>query len=375
MYDVIIVGTNTVSLAIALSIYKKNPHAKIAILERDSMLSSLYSQQDLIIHSVESDENAYYKLLMNDGYHMLLEYCNHHKIEYNIYEQMVVASQHNGNDVQSKKKLSGLIGDHWETKKVNIAVLSLQHLYEKMLNEIKEYGGDVYFQSPILYIKERKKNVEVVTSTNIFEGSYLINCAGFYADRVARLSGYNFNLQKRTTHSEYYRLGMIESVNQFITSLRTRSTQHLQFQMFKGADADSIIRIYREETIENPLLRKCLRAFKNQHSDKQQNLLMLAKFYVNEGIEDVTKAFSKRKIVDEVQRFIPHFSTAHLQSKKATVVNYHYSNYSSEDEFHLFYEKYSAHLCISSLIAGNMSFAIGSEIAKKVEFSQMFSVR
>lgn len=228
-YDIIIIGSGIVGLATAYSLKKNKPTLKLAIVEKENTLAKHQTGHNSgVIHS-----GLYYKpgslkaINCITGYHKLLDFCNQENIKYELCGKIVVATdkselpyldnlyergQQNG--LGNLKKLSkealkeyephvnGIAGIHVpQTGIIDYTAVSL-----KYAEKVKEMGGEIFFGEKVLKINEENDSTEVVTDKSTYQTKLIVNCAGLYSDKIARLTENKLNLKIIPFRGEYFKL-------------------------------------------------------------------------------------------------------------------------------------------------------------------------
>jgi (S)-2-hydroxyglutarate dehydrogenase len=228
-HDVIIVGAGIVGLATALKIKEKKPNLSVLILDKEDEIASHQTGNNSgVIHS-----GLYYKpgsqkaINCINGYHLLIEFCDKHEIEYELCGKVVVAVDEGElpeleklyqrgieNGLKNLRMLSseeikeyepyivGLKGLHVpQTGIVNYAVVAT-----KMAEVFKAMGGEIALNSKVLKVNKGDTSVHVSTIDNEYVGSYLVNCAGLYSDKIAEINGEAKDIKIIPFRGEYYKL-------------------------------------------------------------------------------------------------------------------------------------------------------------------------
>lgn len=230
IYDVVIVGGGIVGLATGLKIQKARPDLKLAILEKEDQLAKHQTGNNSgVIHS-----GLYYKpgslkaTNCINGYHELIAFCNEEKIPFEITGKVVVATK----EVQKP-----LLKTLWERGLQN----GLEGTRYITLDELKEYephcagvaaihvpqtgivdyfqvtlaycrkiiqsGGEVFLKHKVLSINNKDGINYIETLNKTFEAKLVINCAGLYSDKVAKMNDPAFSDVKIVPfRGEYFKL-------------------------------------------------------------------------------------------------------------------------------------------------------------------------
>lgn len=228
-YDIIIVGAGIVGLATALKIKEKKPSLNVLILEKEKDIAAHQTGHNSgVIHS-----GLYYKpgskkaINCIKGYHMLIDFCDEYKIDYELCGKVVVATQESElpeldklykrgleNGLEGLKMLSteeikeyephvnGLKGFHVpQTGIVDYTVVA-----HKIAEVFKAKGGVIELETEVTSVDKTEDTVSVKTTKGIFEGEYLVNCAGLYSDKVARFNDDHAPIKIIPFRGEYYKL-------------------------------------------------------------------------------------------------------------------------------------------------------------------------
>lgn len=228
-YDIIIVGAGIVGLATALKIKEKKPELSVLILEKENEIAAHQTGHNSgVIHS-----GLYYKpgsqkaINCIRGYHMLVDFCNAHKIDYELCGKVVVATEEEElpeleklykrgieNGLEGLKMLTaeeikeyephinGIKGFHVpQTGIVDYSVVS-----KKIAEVFKDQGGVIELNTKVNGVAKDENSVTVKTTKGTFEGGYLVNCAGLYSDKVARFNDDHAPIKIIPFRGEYYKL-------------------------------------------------------------------------------------------------------------------------------------------------------------------------
>jgi len=228
-YDIAIIGAGIVGLSTALKINEKTPHKKIVIIDKeDGPAAHQTGHNSGVIHS-----GLYYKpgslkaTNCINGYNMLLDFCNANEVKYDLCGKLVVATseeerpllknlfdrgQQNGlNGLKMLKQdelteyephVNGLEGIHVP----QTGIIDYTEVSAKIVELLKNNAVDFLFQAKVKDIKTSSGKVEIITSKHSIEASLMINCAGLYSDKIAKMSGDNPGVLIIPFRGEYYKL-------------------------------------------------------------------------------------------------------------------------------------------------------------------------
>jgi L-2-hydroxyglutarate oxidase len=211
MYDIVVIGGGIVGLATGLKVLQSRPDLKIAILEKENELAKHQTANNSgVIHS-----GLYYKpgslkaINCINGYHELIKFCNEENIPFEITGKVVVATRIDQLQVLDTLIERGLQNGLIGTRKISLdelkeyepycAGVGAIHVpqtgivdYLKVAlaygEKIKNLGGEIYTGCKVLKIEQQNSINQIETTKNSFKAKLVINCAGLYSDKVARLS-------------------------------------------------------------------------------------------------------------------------------------------------------------------------------------------
>jgi len=207
--DIIIVGGGIVGLATAHRLLEANSALKIALFEKEKMVSMHQTGNNSgVIHS-----GLYYKpgslKAKNciEGYHQLIDYCRQQEIPFELTGKIVVAStpdqrpqlenlyqrgQENGLDGLKKLSLeemrehephvSGVEG-MWVPQ---TGIVDYRAVAAKLAQGIQANGCEMHLGEKVINITKGLTYSIVETEKAVYEAKLIINCAGLYSDQVAQ---------------------------------------------------------------------------------------------------------------------------------------------------------------------------------------------
>lgn len=230
VYDAVIVGGGIVGLATGLKILKSRPDLKIAILEKEAQLAQHQTANNSgVIHS-----GLYYKpgslkaTNCINGYHELVNFCQEEKIPFEITGKVVVATREEQKPLLETLLNRGLQNGLTGTRKITLEELKeyepyctgvaaihvpqtgIVDYFQVALaygRKIIQQGGAIFLEHKALGISQKDGISHIETSKGSFQAKLVINCAGLYSDKVARMNDAGVNDVKIIPfRGEYYKL-------------------------------------------------------------------------------------------------------------------------------------------------------------------------
>jgi (S)-2-hydroxyglutarate dehydrogenase len=228
-HNVIIIGGGVVGLAVALEITCRFPHLRLLLLEKEDRVARHQSGHNSgVIHS-----GVYYKpgslkaRLCVTGAAAMVEFCREHAIPHNVCGKVIVATHPDElprlENLRQRGEANGLTGLRLigpdELREIEPHAVGLQALVvpstgitdyavvcQKYAELISARGGTVLTSAAATNIRRSSDEIVVETSRGAFSTSALINCAGLFSDRVARMAGDAPGVMIVPFRGEYYDL-------------------------------------------------------------------------------------------------------------------------------------------------------------------------
>ena len=201
MYDYLIIGAGVIGLAIARELKLKNPNAKILIIEKESDVGFHSSGRNSgVLHAGFYYSSSSLKAkFTRDGNRELTKYCLDNNLAINQCQKVVVAKNReelktlhelhkrgiqNGVEVEliEEDRLDSLFKNVKTYKQALLspttATVDPKEILIHLKEELVDLGVEIKFNTP--YIQKHKNMAKM-----------LINCAGLYADKIAKEFGFS----------------------------------------------------------------------------------------------------------------------------------------------------------------------------------------
>ncbi len=229
-YDVVLVGGGIVGLATGYKLIAARPDLKIAILEKESQLALHQTANNSgVIHS-----GLYYKpgslkaINCIQGYHELVTFCEDENIPYEITGKVVVATRDSQKPILTMLLERGLENGLTGTRQISLEELKeyephctgvgaihvpqtgiVDYLQVALAygRKIIQLGGAIFLDHKVLEINQKDSINYIETSKGTFQAKLVVNCAGLYSDKVARMNDASINDVKIIPfRGEYFKL-------------------------------------------------------------------------------------------------------------------------------------------------------------------------
>ena len=387
-FDYIVIGGGIVGLSTALKLQEANKKVLILEKEKDVALHQSGRNSGVLHSGIYYKPNSFKSNLCIRGRELMLEFLNLKKIPYRLEGKIVVdedihkieslyerAKSLEMNGVEVIKD-SALIDKEPNSKILQglfvpqAGVVDYKVVTEMMALTFKESGGEIEYFQEIIDIKDEQDSKLVSSKKQTFAGDFLINCAGLFSDKVAKLDGLNPKVQIIPFRGEYY-----EIVNQ--------KTHLLNNMIYPIADPDlPFLGIHLTKTVDgrievgpNAVLAfsregyswSKFNFFQTLETITYKGMVKLGGRYFKTGISEMYRSLNKTAFVKEVNKLLPGIQANDLLQRPSGVRAQAVSEKGDLLDDFLFEEgTQSLHVLNAPSPAATASLAIGEYIASKV---------
>ncbi len=390
MNDVIIIGGGIVGLATALQIQKANSALRILLIEKESELAKHQTGNNSgVIHS-----GLYYKpgslkaLNCIRGYHLLINFCKEHEIPFDLCGKIVVATEEN-----ELQLLQNLFSRGEQNGLENLKRLSKEELkdYEPHVNGIegifvpqtgivdytkvsmkygevlRKHGATIHLGERVTSIQNKTNHLEIITDKSNYQTKLVINCAGLYSDKVARLTVTQIDVKIIPFRGEYFKLKKEKEylVKNLIYPVPDPNFPFLGVhftRMAKGgveAGPNAVLAFKREGYKKSDINLSEL-----AESLAWPGFQKVAAKYWRTGLGEMYRSFSKAAFTKALQKLIPEIQESDLTTGGAGVRAQACSRDGGlVDDFLILENKNVINVCNAPSPAATSSLAIGETLA------------
>lgn len=392
-YDVVIIGAGIVGLATAYKLIEQKPQLKIAILEKEKSIALHQTGHNSgVIHS-----GIYYKtgslkaINCKTGYDQLLTFCRENGVPFDLCGKIIVAFEQKElpilDGIFNRGVENGLTGikkiNQEEIKEIEphcsgisgilvpqTGIIDYKDVSQKYCDIFLEKGGELHLGHKVIDIKQQNGVNYIETDVSSFESKWVINCAGLYSDKIAKLTSHDVDLQIIPFRGEYYD---IKKEKEYLVKNLIYPVPNPDFpflgvhftRMIKGgveAGPNAVFAFRREGYTNTDIHFKEL-----WESLTFRGFQKVAAKYWRDGMYEMYRSYSKRAFVKALQRLIPEIQSDDIVPGGAGVRAQACDSKGNLIDDFLIYEKNGViNVCNAPSPAATSSLAIGQTISEKL---------
>ncbi|MGK7902163.1 MAG: L-2-hydroxyglutarate oxidase [Hormoscilla sp.] len=392
MYDLAVIGGGIVGLSTTMALGQRYPNAKIILLEKESSLALHQTGRNSgVIHSgIYYKPGSFKAKFCRDGNRSMVEFCQQHNIAHDICGKVIVATEESElpslENIYQRGLANGLpvtkiSGDEVRAIEPHVnciagiqvpitGIVDYGEVCQKYAEIATEQGTELYLNTKVEKILDKGSTQVLETNRGSFETRWIVNCAGLYSDRVAKLGKVNPEAKIVPFRGEYYELipekrylvkGLIYPVpHPDFPFLGVHFTRMIDGSIHAGPNA--VLSLKREGYQKTDFnLRDLAEVI------TYPGVWKLARKYAGEGIKEMIRSASKAAFVRSLQKLIPEVQAADLVPSEAGVRAQALKNDGAlVDDFLIVRGKNAIHVCNAPSPAATASLEIGRAIAAEI---------
>jgi len=239
IYDFIVIGAGIIGMSTAWQLQKSFPGRSVLVLEKEeSPARHQTGRNSGVIHAgVYYTPGSMKAKFCREGNSATKAFCNEQGIRYDECGKLLVAT----NDLELTR-MKGLVSRCAENQiaievltaqqlKINepnisglgailvpsTGIVSYTEITTKMVELVDRGGGDVRLSTEVMGIYEQSDKITVQTTNGLFDGRYLVACAGLMADRIVKMMDVNPEFKIIPFRGDYFLLS--SQYNQIVNHL------------------------------------------------------------------------------------------------------------------------------------------------------------
>jgi L-2-hydroxyglutarate oxidase len=392
MYDFAIIGGGIVGLATAMTLGQNYPGRKVLVLEKEPEWGHHQTGHNSgVIHSgIYYKPGSFKAKFCRDGCASMVSFCEAHGIAHDVCGKVIVATEPEELPGLEKLYQRGIANGIKVEKLCPEAVRDIEP-YVRCLAAIRVYstgivdykqvcdvfaqlvakqGGELRLNAKVLAVESNPQGYDLKTAAGTFSAGFVINCAGLFSDRVARLAGDKPGAKIIPFRGEYYELvpekrHLVKSLiypvpNPNFPFLGVHFTRMIDGSVHAGPNA--VLSFKREGYTKTDFN---MRDFGEVMA--YPGFWKLAMKHSGEGIQEIIRSFSKAAFVKSLQRLIPQIQADDLIPTHAGVrAQALAQNGNLVDDFLLVNGQRIIHVCNAPSPAATSSLEIGNAIVNQI---------
>ncbi len=226
MYDAIVIGAGLVGLGVVNALQEADPQRRILILEKERGPAAHQSGHNSnVVHSgIYYTPGSLKAQLAKQGNRSMFAFCREHDLYHDQCGKVIVATQLNELDrleniyqrgLQNGLQVTRLSQAQLREREPHVngleallvpdaGIVNYAEVAATLAEIIVRRGGEIAYGHQVEALREHATGVTVTAAGDTFEGRLLINCAGLFSDRIAKLAGYETGMKIVPFRGEYY---------------------------------------------------------------------------------------------------------------------------------------------------------------------------
>jgi L-2-hydroxyglutarate oxidase len=391
MHDVVVIGGGIVGLATAMKLLRKKEDLRLLLLEKETQLCAHQTGNNSgVIHSgIYYPPGSLKALNCRDGYAQLTQFCAQHHIPYDLCGKVIVATEENQlpalETLHKRGIANGLKGVRkicrHELQEIEPHVNGLSGLfvaetgivdYTAVANKfgeiIRNQGGSIQLGEKVKNVQVGRKSVQVETVKEAYHTRLVVNCAGLYSDKVAKMTDKRVDVKIIPFRGEYFK---IRKEKQHLVKNLIYPVPDPQFP-FLGVHFTRMIN-GGVEAGPNAVLAFAREGYKKLHINLPEltetltwpGFHKIASRFWRTGMGEMYRSFSKAAFTEALQKLIPAISKDDLEAGGAGVrAQACDKNGGLIDDFLIYESERAVNVCNAPSPAATSSLAIGDTICE-----------
>lgn len=330
-YDIAVIGAGVVGLSFAMQASEQFPYLRILILEKEDCVARHQTGHNSgVIHS-----GVYYKpgsrkaQMCVAGAREMVEFCAHHGIAHEVCGKLIVATTDEESarleELKTRGEANGLVGlrllgpqamREIEPHVGGVRALAVPSTgitdYALVTAKYAELaaarGAHLKTHAGVIGFQNSNGAVVILTRAGDFLARYVVNCAGLFSDRIARMAGDDPQLMIVPFRGEYYdlvpaRAGLVRGLIYPVPDpqypfLGVHFTRRIHGNIDAGPNA--VLAFQREG-----YKRTDFELNDAMETLRYPGFCALAQRQWKSGLAEFRRSFSKREFVRSCQRLVP----------------------------------------------------------------------
>ncbi|HEU5139544.1 MAG TPA: L-2-hydroxyglutarate oxidase [Bacillales bacterium] len=391
MADFTVIGAGIIGLATAFKLSQRFPDQNIVVLEKEDRPAAHQTGHNSgVIHS-----GIYYRpgslkaKLAREGNKDMYEFCEEHGVSYRKTGKIIAAVKDEElaalENLYQRGKTNGLevkrmTGE--EIRRVEPYVNAVAGIYvsstgivdfsevaETLVRLLRERNVKIHFSTRVTDLDVHESGVSIETDHGKIRSRQVVNCAGLFSDRIARMSGIEPDAQIVPFRGEYYKFApeKRDRVNGLVYPVPDPAFPFLGVHFTKMIDGG----VHIGPNAVPGLMREGYRKSDFDLDDFREivtnpGLWKLAFRYLPMGVQEMWRSFNKKAFTRNVQQYVPEITEEDLVPVEAGVRAQALTNEGKLlDDFFIIRDRLALHVLNAPSPAATASFKIADYIVDR----------
>lgn len=343
-FDFCVIGGGIVGLATAMVLRKREPRARIVVLEKESRLAVHQSGHNSgVIHAgVYYQPGSLKARLCAEGARATKAFCQHRNIPFETCGKLIVATD--GEELArmevlgERAHLNGIVVERLGAAALgkvepsvagvgallvpSTGIVDYRRVCEAIAAELCEQGVQIRCDTTVTAIREEDRHVVVSAEAWSFRTSRLVACAGLQSDRLARLADLPIRHRIVPFRGEYYLLPASRAgiVRHLIYPVPDPELPFLGIHLTRMVDGSITVG-------PNAVLGFAREGYSSGRLDPRDAMDMatfsgfwrMARDNWRSGLREFANSFSKRGYLEQCRKYCPDLNLADLATSAAGI--------------------------------------------------------
>lgn len=391
--DIIVIGGGIVGLATALQVLSRDPKLNVLLIEKENEVAKHQTGNNSgVIHS-----GLYYKpgsLKARNcihGYNLLVDFCRKNEIPFELCGKIVVATDEKEipllnnlfdrgrqNGLQNLKKLKREVLTEYEPHVAGLegifvpqtGIVDYRVVAQKYAELFQKAGGEMRLGEKVTNIRFSSQEAVITTQKTSYHAKLVVNCAGLYSDKIARLTSADITVKIIPFRGEYYKLKKEKEslVKNLIYPVPDPDFPflgvHFTRMMRGGVEAgpNAVLAFSREGYKKSDINLAEL-----AESLAWPGFQKVAVKYWRTGLGEMYRSFSKAAFTRALQKLLPEIQESDLEEGGAGVRAQACDRTGGlVDDFMIVEEKQIINICNAPSPAATSSLSIGETVSELI---------
>lgn len=390
-YDIAIIGGGIVGLATAMKLSERNINSVLVLEAENRIAQHQTGHNSGVIHS-----GLYYQpgslraINCVAGRKKLYEFCEQHNVSHDRCGKLVVATNKVELEILDNLQQTGITNDLLGIRKLDqnelkefephaeglsallipeTGIVDFQEVAKKYAALTEQSGGTIQTNARILLVNNESSQLILETTSGEFSCKYLINCAGLYSDKVAKMCGFEPDLKIIPFRGEYYELipeseYLVKNLIYPVPDIRYPFLGVHFTRMINGgieAGPNAVLGLKRESYSRFSFSLK-----DSFETITYKGFQRMAGKYWKTGLAEFSRSFCKRAFVKALQKLIPEITSNDVVRARSGVRAMAVGiNGQLIDDFQIMESEKMIHILNAPSPAATASISIGETIAEK----------